>query len=196
MPKYTESVPNGWKQMFRFGSVPKSGSPVEVSFDLFLSAPVSHWGLLYSFSEPLSALVSAYYSDGRVVMDVSLRGRGTVPCARCLEPAGLEINGKLRYLFSLCSRDDVEADRELSSEGKEQDDVIIVDSWEGEVDLAPMVWEVLITSLPPSAKCSENCKGLCPVCGANLNVEECGCRKREPDPRLEVLRSFKPEEES
>lgn len=191
MSDFVESAPENWSCPLNFSSVPKDGSPVGLECTLELEAPVRHWGLVYTFAEPLSVSVSAYYSDGRVVADISLSARGSVPCARCLEPAGLEIKSNLSYLFSLSSRADVEAEAEMSEEGKSDDGVIIVDSWEAETDLAPLVWEVLIMSLPPSPKCSESCKGLCSVCGANLNLKECGCERKQTDPRLEVLKNFK-----
>lgn len=53
-----------------------------------------------------------------------------------------------------------------------------------------VVTEVLL-SFPAKHLCDENCKGLCPVCGCNLNEHECSCEKKVPDPRLEVLRNLK-----
>ena len=53
-----------------------------------------------------------------------------------------------------------------------------------------VVTEVLI-SFPTKHLCSEDCKGLCPVCGCNQNEQSCTCVKKELDPRLEVLRNLK-----
>ncbi len=53
-----------------------------------------------------------------------------------------------------------------------------------------VVTEVLL-SFPAKHLCVDDCKGLCPVCGCNLNERECSCDKRVPDPRLEVLRNLK-----
>ncbi len=53
---------------------------------------------------------------------------------------------------------------------------MILDSWEDEIDFGPLVWEVLITTLLPSAPlCSQDCRGLCPKCGADLNKTTCSC---------------------
>ena len=49
--------------------------------------------------------------------------------------------------------------------------------------------EVLI-SFPAKHLCHEDCKGLCPVCGCNLNERTCSCEQKELDPRLEVLRKL------
>jgi len=56
-----------------------------------------------------------------------------------------------------------------------------------EVDLAPLVGEQAILALPTRAVCREDCKGLCPTCGANRNTDPCSCTTKEPDPRLAVL---------
>lgn len=53
-----------------------------------------------------------------------------------------------------------------------------------------VVTEVLI-SFPAKHLCHEDCKGLCPVCGCNLNEQKCSCVQKELDPRLEVLRNLK-----
>ncbi len=53
-----------------------------------------------------------------------------------------------------------------------------------------VVTEVLI-SFPAKHLCSEDCKGLCPVCGCNQNEQTCSCVQKELDPRLEVLRNLK-----
>ena len=45
-------------------------------------------------------------------------------------------------------------------------------------------------SLPEGVLCSEGCRGLCPVCGKNLNDGDCGCGNDDTDPRLEALRDF------
>jgi uncharacterized protein len=60
-----------------------------------------------------------------------------------------------------------------------------------EVDLAPLVRETMILALPTKPLCREDCRGLCPRCGANRNGGECGCRQEWSDPRLEVLRDLK-----
>jgi uncharacterized protein len=44
--------------------------------------------------------------------------------------------------------------------------------------------------LPQVLLCREDCRGLCPVCGADLNQTNCGCRRNGADPRLEILRDL------
>ena len=62
-----------------------------------------------------------------------------------------------------------------------------------QIDLAPLVAEQLILALPSRALCREDCQGLCPSCGTNLNLHQCGCAQQARDPRLAVLRPPKVE---
>ena len=62
-----------------------------------------------------------------------------------------------------------------------------------EVDLAPLVRDAVLLHLPPAPLCSEDCRGLCTRCGANLNEAECGCEPGPSDPRwaaLDVLKDL------
>jgi uncharacterized protein len=48
-----------------------------------------------------------------------------------------------------------------------------------------------LLALPVSVVCRDECKGLCPVCGQDLNEAECSCERKVVDPRLAVLKSIK-----
>ncbi|HJV09433.1 MAG TPA: DUF177 domain-containing protein, partial [Acidimicrobiales bacterium] len=59
------------------------------------------------------------------------------------------------------------------------------------VDLEPLVREALVLDLPLAPLCEEDCRGLCPTCGADLNLGDCDCPPAETDSRwaaLDVLR--------
>lgn len=58
------------------------------------------------------------------------------------------------------------------------------------VDLTEIIHDTLIASQPIVNICKENCKGLCPVCGKNLNEGDCNCDRFVIDPRLEALKKF------
>ncbi len=59
------------------------------------------------------------------------------------------------------------------------------------MDLSPLIREQVLLALPTRPLCQEDCRGLCPHCGINLNRSACGCRVETVDPRLEALRSLK-----
>ena len=59
------------------------------------------------------------------------------------------------------------------------------------LDVTELLRDVLLAAQPMKNLCKADCKGLCPVCGANLNEGECGCKRFIVDPRLAALEDFK-----
>jgi uncharacterized protein len=59
-----------------------------------------------------------------------------------------------------------------------------------EIDLTDLLRESLILAEPIKCVCTENCRGLCPHCGINLNTAECDCQSKLIDPRLAVLQQL------
>ena len=57
---------------------------------------------------------------------------------------------------------------------------------DGKLDLAQLTWEDLLLFLPSKLLCRDDCKGICPQCGKNLNEGTCECKK-EIDPRFAAL---------
>ena len=74
---------------------------------------------------------------------------------------------------------------ELNDE--DNDEYYLVESMN--FDLDSLVREDILLSLPTKILCREDCKGICPYCGTNLNEKQCDCKK-PVDPRLEALRKF------
>jgi uncharacterized protein len=183
-----EAAPNNWKYRLILSAVPKDGTPYCEEISLQADKPISYWAQVYTFKSPLNVDIEACRIEGRLLTVISVEANASVPCSRCLEPADIKIAGKLRYFFSLRPHENKTETAETSEYGEEE--LIILDSWEDEIDLSPMIWEVLITSLPASALCSEDCRGLCPQCGVNLNKSSCNCKKDETDPRFDALRQF------
>ena len=59
-----------------------------------------------------------------------------------------------------------------------------------QLPLDELVTTDLLLSLPMKSLCREDCRGLCPQCGHNLNNGECGCRQETVDPRLAALKDL------
>ena len=73
-------------------------------------------------------------------------------------------------------------------EDEENDDYILLDQYQ--LDLADLTMADILLELPYKNLCREDCRGLCPMCGKNLNEGLCGCSRQSVDPRLEVLRQL------
>ncbi len=59
-----------------------------------------------------------------------------------------------------------------------------------EIDIDPVIAEMMLLNHPQKMLCAEACKGICPNCGAHLNHEECRCTDVPIDPRWEKLRKL------
>jgi DUF177 domain-containing protein len=107
----------------------------------------------------------------RLRFDVRLEG----PCMRCLEPAGHDLSIEAREVDQPGGGEDL---RSPYLEGDELD----VGSW---------ARDALVLALPAQIVCSKECRGLCGICGANLNEDPEHAHEREPDPRWRKLSELK-----
>ncbi|MDY3985013.1 YceD family protein [Dysosmobacter sp.] len=69
-------------------------------------------------------------------------------------------------------------------ENEDNDEIVLLE--DGKVDVGDLARTAFILGMDTKTLCSEDCKGLCPRCGADLNLGPCSCKK-EADPRLAVL---------
>lgn len=100
-------------------------------------------------------------------------------CNRCMEVMSLEVKTPFSEIFSNY-KDVVEEDQEEEISFFEGD----------EIDIDAHIARAILLELPMKALCKEECKGLCPECGINLNFEKCQCVKETIDPRLLVLKKI------
>lgn len=106
-----------------------------------------------------------------VLLQGTLSALALTECARCLEEAQVDVEAEVQGYFLLDSAD--------LDAGYEADEVDVV-SPEGDIDLGPALQAALCFGTPSVVLCKEDCKGLCPKCGCDLNVESCTCAD-EPD---------------
>ena len=119
-----------------------------------------------------------------------ITGSVCMECTRCLEEYRQELHVDVDEFYRRPGLGVVSGDgRQLPPEVKipEEDEYVIQ---EGTIDLNLLVNDAVLLSLPIKHLCSEDCRGLCQVCGVNLNERECGCVKEGIDPRFEVLRTL------
>lgn len=94
-------------------------------------------------------------------------------CDRCLRPTAVT------YVLPI-NRTIV-----VSLENEENDDITVVPDMQ--LDLDDFCYADIVMSLPTKVLCKDDCRGLCPDCGQDLNLGDCGCQKKEIDPRLAAL---------
>jgi len=105
-------------------------------------------------------------------------------CSRCSDPVVLPLEDAFEIYFTPPDR---ALDEDLELTPAELD----VGFLEGtKIDLLGLITENVLLSLPLQPLCREDCHGICPRCGANLNEASCNCHKEEIDPRLALLKKL------
>lgn len=124
----------------------------------------------------------AWWEDGAVFVAGTLTFAARLVCVRCLSEFEQSFRVSVDEVFR----------RGAAPPPAEERPVREIVEWveEDAFDLLPHLEDWLIISLPDRPLCREDCKGLCPVCGKNLNEGPCGCKVEAVDPRLEALRAF------
>ena len=105
-------------------------------------------------------------------------------CSRCLEPFQLPVDASFDVRY-LPQSENAGAEREV-----EEDDLSDGFYRDEQIDLGQLMEEQFYLALPMKPLCRDDCKGLCPYCGTNLNLEQCECQVRWEDPRLAGLKAL------
>ena len=153
-----------------------TGSCKELAWELDLSgmelggvkpfcAPVKIQGELKGSADSVEFRGTAFYSL-------------TMPCDRCFEVATQ--NREMEFFHVLV--------RALSDEEDDDGEFVVVP--DDQLDADQLLTEDILLDVPSIFLCSPGCKGLCPVCGKNLNQGDCGCVQEQVDPRLAVLKDL------
>ncbi|HWC73589.1 MAG TPA: DUF177 domain-containing protein [Gemmatimonadales bacterium] len=143
----------------------QQGDPALEGTDFTLQEPVVVNGRLQSIGE------GRFYWQGRV--RTVIQGE----CRRCLTPVATPLNLEIGALFT----QDADA---------EDPDSYSVPADATEIDVTPAVREELVLAAPRYVLCREDCKGLCPQCGKDLNAGPCGCAPAT-DARWQPLKALK-----
>jgi uncharacterized protein len=121
-----------------------------------------------------SAGPGQFYWHGTIEGDVAME------CRRCLGDASGHVSADAHLIFA-----------EAGTEGVEDDpDVYLLTDRQHELDLRPALREQWLLHVPGYALCREDCKGLCPSCGSDLNVDSCECARTASNPRWAGLRDL------
>ncbi|MCE9571609.1 MAG: DUF177 domain-containing protein [Deltaproteobacteria bacterium] len=139
-----------------------------------------------------------YADETTVFANGSIKGELRVACGRCVGPATIVIDEKLRVTYVPGTDDPaaiaaIEAEVEAGdSDGLElEEDDLELFHYDGEtIDLEPLIREQFVLAVPYAPLCREDCKGLCAQCGADLNTAPCACES-PIDPRFAALKGLK-----
>lgn len=134
--------------------------------------------------------------SGKVFVEGRFTAELEVPCKRCLKPVALSqpVAFSLRMESQVRDGRSEEGDDDEGGEraGSFELDDADVELFDGKtIALDPIVREQLLLALPTAVLCQDQCRGLCTICGQDLNEQECGCERKAVDVRLAALKNFK-----
>lgn len=113
--------------------------------------------------------------DGKLDLSGEMNVTLQSACSRCLKPVTIDV--PISFEYTVVKPDgfhEIDEDEQYFMSGYE-------------MDAESLINNELIMCLPMKVLCKEDCKGLCPVCGKNLNEGECGCDTFVPDPRMAAI---------
>ena len=148
-------------------------------FDYTIDLSKEEVGFEFPFRQPVRLEGEVSDDAGAITLSATVYAHVTTRCARCGKPVEYDKETDVEFLLV----------KELEGEEEDlRDDVYLVES--DVVELDDILVPELILDMEMAVVCDEDCKGLCPKCGKNLNQGECGCVVKEVDPRLAVLQKF------
>jgi uncharacterized protein len=138
----------------------------------------------------LTGPVRLTHTDGGVLVQGALTSQAVLPCSRCLEPVALTLEIELEEIFAQTV--DVLTGQAITLE--EDDRALWIDD-RHLLDLGEVLRQNALVAAPMHPLCRPDCRGLCAICGQNLNEETCTC-EAEPDARWAILATLLQNSES
>ena len=126
--------------------------------------------------EPLSLTIT---NTGKKVLKIEAKGRITVniPCDKCLKDVPTEF--------------DIDFEQEIDMQASKEDRIKDLDEINYvtgcSLDVEQLVHNEILIHWPLRVLCKEDCRGICPKCGKDLNEGSCECDQTSPDPRMAVI---------
>ncbi len=135
-----------------------------------------------SFEKPVKVDLSVSKSGTQLICRGKVETSAKLECSRCLSVYSQPLVSGMDFVIDFGQNQ-----YEVKSE---EDNYFVVDPSSGFFQIDNMVREAILLALPLKPLCSEDCRGMCPICGTDLNKSECSCVKRETDPRWEKLKGL------
>jgi uncharacterized protein len=133
---------------------------------------------------PIEADITLTKNGTKVILEGKAVFSLVLECARCFATFTLKFQEALSaYYFSekLPYRD---------TEGLSKEEVLSEQYFDDTIDAQQLLHDTITLAKPMKPLCSDGCKGLCPICGQNLNTAQCTCKKDNSDPRWEPLKKL------
>lgn len=143
---------------------------------------VAHYGESFSVKEAWPFEITVTNESGKsLTVSGNTRVTLSIPCDRCLKEVAVTFPIEINETFTI-------EDEQIATDRDENEDLADKKS----IDVDRMVYDQIEMNWPDKVLCKPDCKGLCPVCGHDLNEGDCGHDKQALDPRMaQILDIFK-----
>ena len=138
-----------------------------------------------SLSQPATVSVKVRLAGNEVFVNGHVETRAQVECDRCLKPVEIPVNTDFALEYITGSEYESVETAELT----EAEMSVSVFDGEG-IDVDEIVKEQIVLAVPTRMLCREDCKGICPECGADRNRGDCDCTTSDIDPRWAALKNL------
>lgn len=149
------------------------GGIIKISGEISL-ADTDFLGELYHFDKPVTVTGTISNNGKSLLLKANCEGKMHTKCARCMKDIGVSVNFDVDEVLA-------------QDDGTVSDDLDVILFENHEIDIDDIVLNNFLMSISGKYLCSEDCKGLCSKCGADLNEGDCGCDHNEIDPRWAAL---------
>ncbi len=133
---------------------------------------------------PVTANLALHKTGREVIVNGRLKAVLDFQCSRCLKNFRKDLDIPINVVY--------DATEEMPAERHElKGDEMDMGFYAGDqIDLDELLREQVLLNVQMKPLCDENCRGICPQCGKDLNIDTCNCEKKVTDPRLEVLKTL------
>ena len=160
--------------------LPRKGLKISKNFELLHDEIIEEDAV---FLLPVHAEISVKKVGEEVFVKGRIKTLLSFVCSRCLVPFEFPVDSEFDLVY-------LPEELEVAKEELDSDDLNISFYYSRKLDLKEVVLEQLNLTFPVKPLCSENCQGICPVCGKNINSGDCSCVTKDSDTRLEKLKIF------
>jgi uncharacterized protein len=142
------------------------------------------------FAAPIRTALRVLRIGDMVEIDGDIETSVRLPCSRCLQPFETTLNSHFAFTYMRRATDVIE-ETELQEVELSAENMGIVYFQGQKIDLKDTIQEQVVMEFPLRALCKQDCKGLCPKCGADLNETPCNCDRRSSPGKFAVLKNMK-----
>ena len=140
--------------------------------------------------EPVTGELSLVGTGRTVSLTGRVRTKVRLVCGACVQPFSQSLECAIHEEFEAVRAPAPQDGTTRVEAALGGDDFVVSVEPDEVVDLSEIVRQHLLLALPIAPRCGEDCRGLCPTCGADLNTGPCACPRDSVDPRMEILRQW------